>query len=64
MAKRKNVVALTREEALKLGIVFCTCGHPPNNHFMDQKGKPCAHCEKCQGYTETFSMGQVILTTV
>lgn len=53
---RKLVVALTRQEALELGIVRCGCGHPPNNHFPDLPGKPCAHCA-CKRYQETFSRG-------
>lgn len=54
------VVALTRDEALRLGIVFCTCGHPPNNHFLDMASKKCARCSTCTGYVEGFSMGMPI----
>lgn len=27
----------------ELGLVFCTCGHPPNNHFSWGQ-RSCAHC--------------------
>lgn len=50
--KRKDVlsVVMTRGEALALGILRCSCGHPPNNHF-DHGKSPCAHCD-CQAYDE------------
>ncbi len=54
-------VKLTKDEALKLGIVHCkNCGYPPNNHFMDQLKKLCAHDKSCTGYVERFSMGAPI----
>lgn len=40
---------MSKKRALELGLVFCTCGHPPNNHFDFDK-KPCAHC-KCRAFT-------------
>ncbi len=44
-------VTMTMNQALKLGIIKCaSCGLPPNNHFMDQPGKPCAHDKSCTGY--------------
>lgn len=44
------------KDALALGIVFCECGHPPNNHFDFDK-KPCAHC-KCEKLKTYFSRGK------
>lgn len=53
MTKKLNV-QVTREQALRLGLVFCkNCPHPPNNHFCNGRGpgKPCAHCP-CKKYEE------------
>ncbi len=54
----KYVVKLTYEEALYLGIVYCKCGHPPNNHF-DIKDRPCAHCS-CKKMEIQFRHGKPI----
>lgn len=44
---------MTRLEALRLGLIYCeSCGYPPNNHFLDQPEKLCAHTSKCTGYVE------------
>lgn len=51
IAKSKKVVlVLTIEKALEWGLLFCVCGHPPNNHF-DFEEQICAHCSegKCPG---------------
>lgn len=40
---------MTTKRALELGLLFCTCGHPPNNHFNHGKC-PCAHCD-CKEFT-------------
>lgn len=57
----KYVVKLTLQDALALGIVFCDCGHPPNNHFDFDGGKrrPCAHC-KCEQLHTHFSRGKAL----
>lgn len=46
----KIVVTMTQNQAEKLGIVYCACGHRPNNHFSHDE-KPCAHCP-CTGYEQ------------
>lgn len=51
---KKIVLRLTQAQAAALGIVFCTCGHPPNNHF-DWDKKPCAHC-KCKRYKQVIRL--------
>lgn len=43
-------IGFSRQEALKLGLLICECGHRPNNHF-DWDDKPCAQC-KCESYRE------------
>lgn len=48
--KQKIRVTLTRQRALQLGLLVCTCGHPENNHF-DWDDKICAFCS-CKAYTE------------
>lgn len=50
MSAKKFVVELSRNQALKLDMLWCSCGHRPNNHF-DHGDKPCAHC-KCKKYEE------------
>jgi len=54
----KYVVKLTLEDALKLGIVHCECGHPPNNHF-EHWPRTCAHCH-CKKLKPHFSRGKAI----
>lgn len=49
---------MTREEALQQGLLICTCGHPPNNHFSFNKHS-CAHCD-CKQYTEISRVGEII----
>lgn len=38
---------LTWHQLEVIGVVFCRCGHPPNNHFRRDRKKPCALC-RCQ----------------
>lgn len=65
MPRVRYVVKLTMDDAKALGIVFCVCGHPWNNHFQF-KNKPCAFCDeghgkgKCPGYKRVFSRGKAI----
>lgn len=47
---RLFTVTLSRQQALRMGLLYCKCGHPPNNHF-DHGDMPCAHC-KCTAYDE------------
>lgn len=44
-------IALTVDEARKLGIIVCTCRHPKNNHFGEVGA--CAHCTDCRKLDET-----------
>lgn len=46
---------MTRQRALELGLLVCSCGHPENNHF-DFELQPCAHC-KCNEYKEQGRIG-------
>lgn len=57
---------MTKEQAMALGLLTCTCGHPENNHFISMKKNGehimgCAHC-KCAKYTEVArkSAGKLI----
>lgn len=51
---------MTKEQAMALGLLTCTCGHPENNHF-EGSNRPCAHCD-CKKYTEVArkSAGKLI----
>ena len=51
----RYVVKLTMREAIEIGIVRCTCGHPINNHH-EWKPRPCAHCA-CRRYVAKFTRG-------
>lgn len=51
---------MTRERALELGLLICTCGHPENNHF-DHGEHGCARCDKCQGYQEVGIKGLKVI---
>lgn len=53
MAK-KIKIELTQKQAEMLGIVWCSCGHRPNNHFQWGK-KSCAHCD-CKKYTQEIHL--------
>lgn len=66
---KKFIVQFTEKDLLELGLIGCaSCvkatktkfhpgySHPPNNHFMDQKGKPCAHCA-CKKYEPAIRRG-------
>lgn len=48
---------MTKRRARELGLIFCTCGHPQNNHFSWGK-KTCARCD-CKGLDETLSRQNV-----
>ena len=52
MAKKSKYITLklTQDQAEALGIVWCVCGHRPNNHFSFD-ARPCAHCE-CKKYRQ------------
>lgn len=41
---------MTRNDALKLGLLHCKCGHAHTQHF-EHEDSPCAHCD-CEAYTE------------
>jgi hypothetical protein len=57
----KYLVEFTIKELLELGGVHCDCGHPPNNHFLDQKDHPCAHCG-CKKLRPYVSFGRLVVT--
>lgn len=53
-------IRMTREEALKRGLLTCkNCGLPENNHF-DWGMRPCAHDDKCKAYTEVARYGVLV----
>lgn len=52
-------ITMTRQQALKQGLLTCTCGHPENNHF-DHNGS-CAHCSFCKKYTEVSKVGTLTI---
>jgi hypothetical protein len=52
------IFKFSRDEALKLDLLICSCGHRPNNHFDFDK-KSCAHC-KCEKYEEQPRLGKII----
>lgn len=56
----KYLVQFTMKQLLELGVVHCTCGHPPNNHFLDQDDHPCAHC-KCKKLKPYISYGKIVM---
>jgi hypothetical protein len=58
MPKRETKLLLSIEDALKYGLILCSCGHPPNNHF-DHGTKPCAFCD-CASYEMTARRGQLV----
>jgi len=47
-------INITQGQAEQLDIVFCKCGHRPNNHFSFD-GKPCAHCT-CKKYRQVIKL--------
>lgn len=51
-ASDKLTITITQAQACRMGIVFCECGHPPNNHFTFD-ACPCAHCE-CKEYRQVL----------
>jgi hypothetical protein len=50
-------ITMTRAQALALGLLRCSCGHPPNNHF-DFNERACAHCP-CKRYDEHVMLPRV-----
>ncbi len=57
MGNDKLHITITQKQAEGMGIVFCSCGHPPNNHF-DHGKHSCAHCD-CEKYTQTIQVYDV-----
>lgn len=56
----KLTIELTREEALKFGLLTCKhCGWPPNNHFSWGE-KLCAHNKSCPGYEDKLVVGKIV----
>jgi len=62
--KKDEVILIqtTRREALRYGLLVCTCGHPVNNHF-DHGSCPCARCD-CKVYTEKGRTGLQLTTGI
>lgn len=54
-------IRMLRQDALELGLLFCVCGHPPNNHYDEHDGG-CAHCE-CERYVEEPRRGKFVKYT-
>lgn len=52
-------IKMSRDEALKLGLLLCECGWPPNSHF-DFGAKKCAHNLLCNGYKEKARAGKIV----
>lgn len=52
------VIRVTRAELLRLGLLNCSCGHPPNKHF-EHGDRPCAACN-CKELRENVSIGTVM----
>lgn len=50
-------IRYSRENALKLGLLICECGYPPNNHFGYTGA--CAHND-CKKYKEIANGGTII----
>lgn len=49
-------IDLTQSQAEQLGIVFCKCGHRPNNHFKFAKNdRPCSQCD-CKHYEQVIRL--------
>ena len=57
MPKAKTVLVLSIKEAIEFGLILCSCGHPPNNHF-EHGTRPCAHCS-CKEYEMTARRGHL-----
>lgn len=58
----KLIMLFTRNEALKVDLLVCKCGHRENNHFKDQPNAPCAHCS-CIQYDEIARIGHLFKRT-
>ncbi len=43
---------MSRKRALELGLLTCKCGHPPNNHFDEQRADCARDGCKCKKYRE------------
>lgn len=52
-------IKFTRREAHALGLLFCACGYPENNHF-DFGKRLCAHTNRCKGYKEVPKLGTLV----
>lgn len=54
------LIQTTRREALRYGLLVCSCGHAVNNHFADG---PCAQCD-CKSYKEQARRGLQLTTSM
>jgi hypothetical protein len=52
-------IKMTRDDALKLGLLCCSCGHAPDNHYDDEVGS-CFFCYDCKKYNEEPKRGKII----
>jgi hypothetical protein len=53
-------IKMSREDALKFGLLTCgNCYWPPNNHF-DFGDRTCAHDSECKGYKEVARVGKLV----
>lgn len=48
-------LTMTRQRALEIGLLVCSCGHPENNHF-NQDRCPCVRCA-CVEFVEVGRPG-------
>lgn len=54
------VVKFTKDEAERLDLFACECGHRANNHFQHAgKSSGCAHC-KCMQYKPELRIGELL----
>lgn len=53
-------IQMSREEALKFGLLTCgNCFWPENNHW-DYGARLCAHTDDCKGYKEVARVGKLV----
>lgn len=60
MNKQTILLEISREDALRIGLLCCEhCNWPPNNHFGFEPFK-CAHDSMCPGYKERARIGKIV----
>lgn len=57
---REVIFRMTRDQALRAGLLVCkSCGWPENNHF-DHGDRKCAHHRGCTGYVDAARYGTLV----